>query len=279
MSDKKEVLIRKASGEQQPFSIQKLKSSLEKAGAKPAIINEITDDILAWIYSGVSTRKIYNKAYTLLRRKNKIDALHYGLKQALMELGPTGYPFEHLVGEIFKRQGYHVETGKTIEGACITHEMDVIATNDTNQLLIECKYSTDQGRYVRVQIPLYVHARVEDISQKRKEMNEYEHLNFKAGLVTNTRFSADAISYGGCKGMKMIAWDFPQGEGLKDIMERENIFPITILSQLTKKQKAFLLDRGIVVCKHLLENLEALVPLKLTERKYKALLKELEEIK
>lgn len=279
MSDKKKILIQKASGEKQPFSIRKLKISLEKAGAKPSIINEVAEDISNWIYSGVSTRKIYNKAYALLRRKNKIHALHYRLKQALMDLGPTGYPFEHLVAEVFKRQGYHVETGQTIDGACVAHEMDVIATNETIQWMIECKYSTDQGRYVRVQVPLYVHARVGDISQKRKSLDEFRHLDILAGLVTNTRFSADAITYAACKGMKMIAWDYPAGQGLKDIMEKEQIYPITILSQLNRKQKTNLLEQGMVVCNHLLENPEALSPLNLSEKKYKALMKELEELK
>lgn len=98
----KEVWVQKASGETEPFSVDKLVGSLEKSGAGVEETEEVTAEILDWIYDGISTRQIYRKAYDLLQQKTDFLASRYKLKKAIMELGPTGYPFEHLVGKIFE---------------------------------------------------------------------------------------------------------------------------------------------------------------------------------
>jgi hypothetical protein len=36
-------------------------------------------------------------------------------------------------------------------------------------------------------------------------------------LVTNTRFTGDAIQYGNCAGLKLIGWDYPAEGSLKDL--------------------------------------------------------------
>ncbi|MFP4448724.1 MAG: restriction endonuclease [Bacteroidales bacterium] len=84
-----------------------------------------------------------------------------------MELGPSGNPFEYFIGAVFEKQGYKTEVGKVIEGRCVTQEIDVIATKEDNQHLIECKYANDQERRVSIQVPLYVRSRVDDIMAKK----------------------------------------------------------------------------------------------------------------
>ncbi|HOH25328.1 MAG TPA: restriction endonuclease, partial [Bacteroidales bacterium] len=201
------VLVQKASGELQPFDSKKLELSLRNAGAKQATIQMILDDIQSWVYNGVTTKKIYARAFKMLRGERTAAALRYKLKQAIMEMGPTGYPFEQFIGQIFQKQGYEIQVGVVVEGYSVTHEMDVIATKNGLQLLLECKYSLDQGRHVSVQVPLYVRARVDDIVRKRKEHPLYKDLRFEGGVVTNTRFSADSIQYGRSAGLHLLAWD------------------------------------------------------------------------
>ncbi|MDD4107279.1 MAG: ATP cone domain-containing protein, partial [Prolixibacteraceae bacterium] len=139
------ILVKKASGEKEPFDAEKLRRSLQNSGAEDRLIEKIVADINAWIYPDVTTKKIYSRAFSLLRRERTAAAMRYKLKQAIMELGPTGYPFENFIGEIFKNQGFKIEVGIVTEGNCVTHEMDVIATNNKIQHLVECKYSKDQG--------------------------------------------------------------------------------------------------------------------------------------
>ena len=127
------ILINKASGEQEFFDVAKLRNSLSRAGADDFVVKDITENIQAWLYEGVSTKKIYERAFTLLRRQSQRNATLYKLKRSLFELGPSGYPFEHLIGEIYRRRGFSVEVGVVVQGHCITHEMDVIATNTSDK--------------------------------------------------------------------------------------------------------------------------------------------------
>lgn len=274
----KEVLIKKANGEIEAFSDIKLRHSLKNAGANHEIQNDIVDDIQNWIYDGVTTKQIYKRAFSILRKKQYLSSIRYKLKQSMLELGPTGFPFEQIIGIIFERQGYNSKVGQIVEGQCVSHEMDVIATSENHQCLVECKYSTDQGKRVSIQTPLYVRSRVDDIIKLRQKMPEYKNFSFSGWVITNTRFSDDSIKYARCSGLKLLAWDYPEGRGLKNVFEEENIFPITLLNNLTIKQKRQLFEHGIVVCRQLLENIEILDKFQLSDRKIKSLQNELKSI-
>lgn len=272
------ILVRKASGVEEPFEKFKLERSLRNAGADNDLVNEIVGNIENWISNGLTTKKIYSRAFSLLRRKETGVAIRYKLKQAIMELGPSGYPFEHFIGHLFEKQGYEVKVGQILEGHCVTHEMDVIATENKNQHLVECKYSSDQGKQISVQVSLYVRSRVNDIIKKRKESPEYAGFSFSGWVVTNTRFSSDALQYGNCSELHLLGWDYPYGNGLKDIIERLKIYPITILGQLTKNEKQKLLNQGFVTCLQILNNPEIFDSLQLSITKYNALEKEVNDI-
>ena len=277
-SNKKEIIITKASGETEPFDVSKLKASLKNAGADDDTINEVAADIENWVYNGVTTGKIYARAYKIFRRKKSSGAMRYKLKKALYRMGPTGYPFEHLIGELFRRQGYKVEVGQVVEGITITHEMDVIATKDREQNLMECKFAHDQGNRLSVQVPLYVHSRVNDIVEKRQQQDQYKNLSFTPWVVTNARFSSDSLEYSRCKGIELLGWDYPKDNALKDILEREKIYPVTILKHLNKKEKQRLMENGIVTCAQLMNEPDRLNQLGLSKKKQSSVKKELEEI-
>lgn len=272
------ILVRKATGEEEPFAPEKLRSSLANAGAPAAAVDEIISDISDWIYTGVTTKKIYSRAFALLKRIKGVSALRYKLKQSMMELGPTGYPFEIFIGQIFGRQGYEVKVGQVLDGMCVTHEMDVIATGQDTQHLVECKYSLDQGKYITVQVPLYVRSRINDIIDSYNDQGLYSGYTFTGWVVTNTRFSTDSEKYAACSGLKLLGWDYPLGKGLKQIIEKERLYPVTVLTQLTNKEKQKLIEQGIVSCPQLLDNLEALDTIEFRQSKSTALIRELNDI-
>ena len=278
MDNNKTVTIVKASGEEEAFESEKLERSLRNAGAEDKVIEKVVADIEDWIYTGATTGEIYSRAFAILRRHKTVAALRYRVKKAMMELGPTGYPFENFIGQIFERQGYKTEVGVTVEGKCVSHEIDVIATNERNQYLVECKYNQDQGKNISVQVPLYVRSRVDDIIAKRKEDKRYNDIAFSGCVVTNTRFSDDSMQYGECSGLHLVGWDYPGDEGLKDIIEKVKVYPITVLNHLLKKQKQHLLSQGIVTCSQLLKQPDALNEFGLSERKHSALMNELRDI-
>jgi sensor histidine kinase YesM len=134
-------------------------------------------------------------------------------------MGPTGYPFEYFIGELFKRQGFSVEVGPIVEGAVLKHQMDVIATKDTVQYIMECKYSHDQGKRISIQVPLYVHSRINDIIDKRQQEEQYQNFTFVSWVVTNSRFSSDSIVYSKSKNIQLLGWDYPQDNGFTSIFQ------------------------------------------------------------
>jgi hypothetical protein len=275
---KSHIFISKANGEKELFDVSKLRSSLYRSGADSERIDYVVNEILDWVTDGCTTKKIYSKAFALLKRKNLQNALRYRLKQALFEMGPTGYPFEQLVGEIFKRKGYQVEVGVIVEGRCVNHEMDLIATLEKTQILGECKYSKDQGKHVSVQVPLYVKSRIDDVIKSRENDRKYEGFNFYGLIATNTRFTTDSIKYANCVGLEVLSWDYPKGNGIKDLLEREKVFPITILQNLNKKQKSEILEKQIVTCSQLINNKNVIEDLQLSSSKQKKLMFELSTI-
>jgi hypothetical protein len=244
----KNVRVLKASGEAESFIPEKLEQSLRAAGADDGMVAEILADIEAWISDGISTKKIYERALSRLGRKQRSAGARYRIKSALMELGPSGHPFERFIGEVFARKGFDVQVGVVVEGLSVTHEMDVIATGRGIQHLVECKYSQSQGSHVSIQVPLYVHSRINDIVGLRREQEEYRGLSFTGWVVTNTRFSSDSLDYSRYYGLELLSWDYPVKEGLREIIERERLYPVTVLSILGQREKEALIANGVVTC-------------------------------
>ncbi len=73
-------------------------------------------------------------------------------------------------------------------------------------------------------------------------------------VVTNTRFTESAIKFGTCAGLYLLSWDYPKNNGLKDRIDRLGLYPITVSTLLTNREKQFLLSRDIVLCRDLLDD-------------------------
>lgn len=267
-------MIKKVSGDMEPFSRNKLMSSLHRSGADNETVQSVISDVESWVSDGMTTKKIYDRAFSLLRKKKAGIAARYKLKKAMMELGPTGHPFEFFVGEVFRQLGYQVEVAQVLQGHCVTHEVDVIATKDKEQFFVECKYYQSTGKNANVQVPMYIRSRVDDLIRFRKDLPQFQGFTFHGVVATNTRFTTDAISFGECTGLHMLSWDYPGGRGLKEIVDEKRIFPITVLTKLQLSEKQQLMEKGIVICRQLLENPEALSELGLEARRMQKLLEE-----
>ena len=276
-------LIKKASGLNEPFSREKLEESLKRSGAEGNVIDEIAEEIESWVYNehllmlergveGVPSKKVYSKAFNMLRKRTVSNAARYKLKSAMMELGPTGHPFEYFTGEIFKVLGNNVEVAKTLVGHCVTHEVDVI------QRFIECKYYQSTGKNANVQVPLYIRSRVDDIIRVRKTRAEFNEFTFSGGVVTNTRFTSDAEAYGECSGLHLLSWDYPKGESLREIIDREKIFPITSLTSLNTAEKQKLMEGGFVICRQLKRDPAILKGLGLSDKKLRKVTQEIDDL-
>ncbi len=268
-------LIYKASGEQEVFSPEKLANSLRRAGAGDKAVDSIISEINSWVYEGVSTKMIYKKAFKLLTLHKNGLAARYSLKNAIMDLGPTGYPFEYFVGHIMQSKGLKTEVGQFLDGKCVKHEVDVIASGNKFRYFIECKYYNSQGKYVDVKVPMYIRSRFEDIVENLKSCPDYKDFKFQGWIVTNTRFTTDAIDYGKCVGLNLLGWDYPKGNSLKEIIEIEDLFPLTVLTTIPMHVKHKLLEKGIVLCKQIYDKPEILDKYDLSSAKTKKIMEEL----
>jgi len=270
-------LIKKASGEQVYFDSSKLVDSLMRSGANEEIAQQILQAISLELHDGMLTSDIYTKAYRILQKQERKTAVNYRLKQAVLQLGPSGYPFENFIGELFKARGFKVEVGKLVNGYSVRHEIDVIATTEHKHIFVECKFHNYQGTKTNVKVPMYIRSRFDDLTRVRHYDQTLKDTNTQGWIITNTRFTEDAIKFGRDYGLTLLGWDYPTKGNLKDWIELENLHPITCLSSLTRKEKTKLLEKGIVMCHDLYKKANDREALPIKPRNLRACKRELKD--
>ena len=273
-----DIDIVKSSGEKAKFSLDKLRNSLKHSGADHMVVEQIVDKVKEELFEGISTKEIYNRAFALLKQKKSVFASKYKLKKAIYELGPTGFPFERFVAAILEYSGYTTRTDIIMNGSCVTHEIDVVAEKNGTVIIIECKFHGEEGRNCNVKIPLYIHSRYNDIKAHwATKKNETKKLDV-GWVTTNTRFTKDAVQYGTCAGLYLLSWDYPKNDGLKDRIDRLGLYPITVSTMLTNREKQFLLSRDVVLCQQLGKDKFFLDHLGISKSRKEKILSEIEQL-
>lgn len=268
-----EFYVIKATGEKELFDYKKLEHSLKKLGANDDVIKEIITEVGEFLHDGITTREIYQKAFSILRRKQKPVAVRYSLRKAVGMLGPTGFPFEQFVSEILKSQGYETETNKIVAGRCAEHEVDIVAWKGEELLFIEAKFHGHFDMKSDLKVALYVKARFDDLIGLEFDFGGEKRKVTGGMLITNTKFSHSAISYGECQNLNLVGWNYPYGRTLHNMIEKSELIPITALTTLTSGEKNMLLSKGYVVSKRLTEP-KLLESLGFNERKANVIRKE-----
>ena len=249
------ILITKADGEKEQFRPEKLEHSLEYAGASSTMRARVLARVISELKPDMQTEEIYRHAFELLRKEEDTPvAARYSIKRAVFALGPSGFPFERFFAEILRADGWSVRADVTLMGRCAPHEVDVLAEKDGKRVGVEAKFHNDPGGKTDIRDALYVHARYHDLATTPDASSRVD----EGWLVTNTRFTRNAIRYAQCSNLTLIGWDYPSGQGLQKMIEEARVHPITSLTTLSETEKKRLLDKNIVLCKdvktpHLLE--------------------------
>ncbi len=272
-----EIRIRKADGELVPYDRDKLMRSLHRSGATDEAITRVVDLIEADLTDGQSTRLIYKNAFRHLRKTSVGAASQYKLKQAVMELGPSGYPFEKFVGALFASSGWNVRCGIILPGRCVTHEVDVQAWDERVMRFTECKFRNTPGSKVDVKVVLYVHSRVRDLEARHRDDHPDARFRYEGWVATNGKFTTDAEQYARCAGLNLLAWDYPEGQGLLQLIRQSGLKPLTVLHGLTHKQKELVMQGGTVLVRDVLARPEVLDLAGVDAKTKAAVLKEAEE--
>lgn len=273
---KESIHITKASGKPAVFIPDKLAVSLRRAGAGEGMILQILDAVTFQLYEGMSTKEIYRIAFRLLKKMSKQTASKYKLKDAIFELGPAGFAFEHFISEILKHEGYSIKSGTIVQGHCVKHEIDVIAIKAEQHFMVECKFHLNKGIFCNVKIPLYIQARFKDVEQQWLQLEGHQTKFHQAWVVTNTRFTKDAIQYGTCAGLHLLSWDYPSGNSLREQIDRLKLYPVTCLTSINLPEKQKLIEQKIILCEALSQKSKVLLNIGIDSKRISAILKEAE---
>lgn len=246
------IRIAKADGTTQEFKANKLLSSLQRAGAEKGASEEIATAVEKELYEGITTNEIYRRAFALLRKHKRGLAARYSLKRAILDFGPSGFPFESYVAEIFRAEGFEAKVDQMVRGACVEHEVDVVLTRGGETLYVEAKFHNAAGFKTDLKTVLYVKARIDDIGKG------------KGLVVTNTKFTSKAVEYATCQGLALLGWEYPHGATLQDRIEAAGIYPITALTTLNRREKAALLSERMVLCNALGKQTDSLARVGIT---------------
>lgn len=271
-----EIYIKKSSGKLEPYDRVKLVDSLQKAGASMFVSDDIAKDLEKKIKDGMPTSLIYSTAFKMLRKKEGRPALRYSLRRSISNLGPTGFPFEDFVGEIFKAKGFSVMNDVMVQGSCIEHEIDVVAYDDDQLVMTEVKFHNQLMLKSDLKVALYIKARFDDLKDIVFNIGGKGRSMTRGLLITNTKFTENAIKFGSCAGVNMIGWNYPAKGNLHDLIEETGLHPVTCLSTLSLAEKRTLLGKEVVTCKALVTQKQLLSDLGVSDIRMKQILNEIE---
>jgi len=249
------MFVVNSKGEKEPFSAQKVERSARRAGASLKVSQDIARQIERQSFPGITTGEIFQKVKKFLEINNPAFGIKFSLKQAMKDLGPTGFQFEKYAAAILKRMGYKVKLNQFISGKCLAkYEIDFTAEKEKTLRIGECKYHSQAGMAVDQEVALANYARFLDIKNSRFcQQREAGGWRVSGILITNTRFSTRAIKYSRCAGIELWGWKHPSHNGLEVFIDQEKLYPITILPSFKRHWAEVFNQNDIILVHDLLE--------------------------
>ena len=234
----------KADGSKEKFKPHKIERTVLKAGGSKQSVKQVLKEIRRRWHKNMTTREVLDITLGCLKKEPGAYE-RYDLKRAIMQLGPTGYPFEKFFALILKNHGYDVKINQMFRGKVVRHEIDVVAKDikTKKRYMVEAKYHNSMGIHTKVKIPLYVYARFLDIK------NNFDF----PWLVTNTKCTPDALNYAKGVNMRVTSWNYPKDESLQKLIEKKNLYPITVLKNISKHVKERLFEGNVLLVRNLVE--------------------------
>ena len=238
-------------GEREPLSLRKVETAAKRVGASNQLARRIAKKIKQTTADGTSTADIYKQVRALLHKETPVAAIKFSLKEAMRKMGPAGFYFEKFVGDIYAQAGYNVKINQIVPGKCIKDfEIDFLANKQGILKVGECKYRNQPGSRVDMTIALANYARFLDIQNgtflKKKE---FQGLEQKSVIVTNTKFSGHAIKYSKCMNVELLGWRYPTTGGLEHLIEKHQLYPVTILPSVSNRFAEVLAVKDIMLVK------------------------------
>ncbi len=163
------MVVIKADNRRERFNKNKIINSLLKIGLEENKAQEIAQQAKEELKGKITTDEIFNFVASKLESYNLLYAGKYNLRRAIMNLGPTGYPFEKYIAKVLDTYNFSTKTNQVLNGKCVIHEIDVLAHKNNDFYFIECKYHNTTGAKSDVKVPLYIHSRFLDLKANLKK--------------------------------------------------------------------------------------------------------------
>lgn len=271
--------ILKTIGEYEEYSRDKLRESLLRTGASILVTNEIVKEVESVLHDELTSTEIYQMVFDLLNKKEKIVAMKYSVKRSLLDLGPTGFPFEKYIAQILEAKGYKTMVGITLPGKCVDHEVDIVASDENELILIEAKFHNLISLKSDTKVALYIKSRWEDLKDKPVKLEGGKMmLPTRCLITTNTDFTHNAIKYAKCAELSVIGWSYPARGNLFELIRETGQHPVTVISELSNNQKRQLIKLGYVTANQILNNTEVLYEIGISKSDSERILEEVREV-
>ena len=221
-----------------------------RMGANIQVAEQVAGRVERRLYDGMDTRVILRLVFQFMREYKPgvrhIFDLRMGI--SLMEPKPE---FERFVRVLLSYSGFEVTPNQVLRGKCGEHEVDGVAKKDGVTYFVEVKHHSSYHALTGLDESRIAQAVLEDVADGFA-LGVTELKIDRAMIVTNTRYSEHAIQYGGCKNILQIGWSSPQYLGLRDMIEKGRLYPLSCLRGVSREVRMRLVDSGMVLVKELL---------------------------
>ena len=232
------------------FDREKVVKTCFRMGATIETAEKIADEIEVRVYDGMETRKILQLIFKELAKYRPSARYGFDLRKALSLMNPKP-DFERFAQILLGEQGYAVTPNQIVRGKCGEHEVDGIARKNGATYIVEAKHHFSYHTPTGLDVGRIARAIIEDA----QEGFEFRLTKLKidgAIIVCNTKLSEHARSYGECRGILHIGWNYPLKNDLQTIIEEKKLYPLTSLRDLNVPTRDKLSSAGIILVKQLI---------------------------
>ncbi len=246
------LYVTKFDGSRQPFVKEKLINTCLRMNVSLEQAKAIAAEVEKEAFSGIATKQLFGMLLKHLKEYNPAIKHQIDLRTAISLLRPKP-DFEQFIGAILKDMGYEIEMNKIVPGRCSEYEIDVIARNAEDTILVEVKHHVNPHEYLGVDVFLENNSVFEDVTDGYK--NGVHNYKFNKLLIAcNTKISDHSKKYSLCKGIQHIAWKSPKGNSLEGLIESKRLYPITMVKILDKRSQERLGNNGVILLKQLIDS-------------------------
>ena len=153
--------------------------------------------------------------------------------------------FEIFIQSLLANSGFEVSPNQILGGKCVSHEVDGIARRNGITYFVEVKHHLNYHAPTGLDESRIARAVLEDVMEGFAIGRSGFKID-KAMIVTNTRYSDEALQYGRCRDILQIGWSSPAGLELRTLIEGIHMFPLSCVRGISRDTRLRLVNSGVV---------------------------------